>query len=64
MTFEDAVQSCPVRGAIYLPDGKRYFKNYPQTLEEQVPKELQKSLGWAIFDPRDEDDCSLFMFND
>ena len=64
MKFEDAVNACPVRGAIHRPNGIRYWKNHPKLLVEQVPAEDQKSSDWSIHDPRDDDDSSLFMYND
>ena len=43
---------------------KRYWKNYPVSLGKQVPTEDQKFDDWEEYDPRDDDETSLFMFND
>jgi hypothetical protein len=65
-SFENAVSMCAVREAIYRDSNKevRYYKNHPDKLEYRVPVEDQKAFDWRIYDPRDDDDCSLFMFND
>jgi len=43
---------------------KRYWKNCRPFLVEQVSLEDQKCDDWEEYDPRDEDDTSLFIFND
>jgi hypothetical protein len=43
---------------------KRYWKNHNIPLEQQVPLEDQRCDDWEEYDPRDDDDCSLFSFND
>ena len=65
-TFENAVHNCAVREAIFRNSKPsiRYYKNHTLTLEERVPLEDQKANDWRIYDPRDDDDGSLFMFND
>jgi len=66
MTFKDAMAYCHVRSAIYRtakPEVK-YWKNHTVPLEQRVPKEDQQCNDWQEHDPRDEDDGSLFMYND
>ena len=64
MEFEEAVSSCPVRGAIYQSLNSKYWKNHPIRLKERVTEKEQTLSNWEVYDPRDDDDCSLFMFND
>ena len=66
MDFKKAVTTCHVRSAIYrtIDPTKRYYKNHTIKLEDRVPIEDQKYNDWEEYDPRDDDDCSLFMFND
>jgi hypothetical protein len=69
MRFIDAVNSCPVRGAIYrktreMRPRKRFWKNHIEPIEDRVPAEDQLAEDWEVYDPRDDDDCSLFGFND
>ena len=66
MTFEEAVLFCHVRSAIYRigkPEVK-YWKNHTESLEQRVPIKDQRCNDWQEYDPRDEDDGSLFMYND
>lgn len=65
-TFQNAVDCCAVREAIYRNDnpGARYYKNHPIPLKNRVPIEDQTATDWRIYDPRDDDGGSLFMFND
>jgi hypothetical protein len=44
--------------------GIKYYKNHSVTLLARIPIEDQSALDWEEYDPRDDDDCSLFMFND
>lgn len=62
--FEKAVAWCHVRSAIYLPLGKHYWKNRTESLRERIPWYLRIIPLWREYDPRDDDDGSLFMFND
>lgn len=65
MKFKEAIETCHVRSAIYCKGiGKRYWKNHPIPLKERVSLEEQIRDDWEEYDPRDEDGCSLFMFND
>ena len=43
---------------------KRYWKNSMTRLEEQVSQPEQQFDDWKEYDPRDNDSCSLFMYND
>jgi len=66
MTYEEAKFHCAVRSAIYRtsdPETK-YWKNHTQSLDERVPEEDKQATDWEEYDPREYDDCSLFMFND
>jgi len=66
MKYEEAKSICHVRSAIFReadPD-IRYWKNYRIPLDERVPDEDKPNNDWEEYDPRDDDDCSLFMFND
>ena len=65
LSYEDAKRTCHVRSAIFRKSkGVRYWKNHTVPLDERVPEEDQKANDWLEYDPRDEDSCSLFMFND
>jgi hypothetical protein len=65
MTFDEAKQSCHVRSAIYRKSvGVRYWKNHQQSLDQRVPDAEKGALDWCEYDPRDDDETSLFMFND
>ena len=65
-SFKNAVSFCAVREAIYRDSNpaKRYYKNHTLTLEERVSVKDQQANDWRIYDPRDDDEGSLFMFND
>lgn len=65
MTYEVAKSVCHVRSAIFRKSkGIRYWKNHHIPFDDRVPAEDQKADDWLEYDPRDEDFCSLFMFND
>lgn len=64
-TYEEAKRSCHVRSAIFRESkGVRYWKNALPPLDERVPEEDKAADDWREYDPREDDDCSLFMFND
>lgn len=66
MLLKDAIEWCHVRSAVYRtskPEVK-YWKNSCVGIIERVPFEDRDSDDWEEYDPRDNDDCSLFMFND
>ena len=66
MDFKEAVATCHVRSAIYrtCEPTKKYWKNHTIPIKERVPVADQQENDWQEYDPRDDDDCSLFMFND
>jgi len=66
MDYEQAKESCHVRSAIFRkadPETK-YWKNHTISLDERVPDDDKLSQDWEEYDPRDNDESSLFMFND
>ena len=65
MNYQDAKSMCHVRSAIFRQSKRvRYWKNHPVPLDERVPVEDQSATDWQEYDPRDDDNTSLFMFND
>ena len=65
MTYEEAKNKCHVRSAIYRKsDGVMYWKNHEVPLDDRVSREGKAADDWEEYDPRDSDECSLFMFND
>ena len=65
MKYEKAKSQCHVRSAIYRESKKiRYWKNHRVSLDVRVPEEDKLADDWKEYDPRDDDDCSLFMYND
>jgi hypothetical protein len=65
MTYEDAKQKCHVRSAIYrTSQGVKYWKNHPVSLDERVSGVDKAATDWQEHDPREDDDSSVFMFND
>ena len=66
MKYEDAKTSCHVRSAIFRTSEPtlKYWKNHTVPLDERVPDKLKAETNWEEYDPRDNDNCSLFMFND
>ena len=65
MTYEDAKIYCHVRSAIYRESKRiRFWKNHSVKLDDRVPDEDKLAIDWLEYDPREEDDGSLFMFND
>ena len=66
MNLQDAIDHCHNRSSVRRasqPDVK-YNKNHPVPIIERVPTGDQSATDWEEYDPRDDDDCSLFMFND
>ncbi len=44
---------------------KRYYKNHPGSLIGRIPMKDTEETDWEVHDPRDDDDDgSLFMYND
>lgn len=65
MTYEDAKSFCHVRSAIYRQSKNiRYWKNDLLSLDQRVSDEDKLATDWEEYDPRDDDNGSLFMFND
>ena len=65
VTFEEATRTCHVRSAIYrkAKPNERHWKNTHNPFGD-VSEEDKQATDWEEYDPRDYDDCSLFMFND
>ena len=66
MKLEEAITRCHVRSAVRRkskPDIK-YWKNHTELIIDRVPEEDKLTDDWEEYDPRDDDNCSLFMFND
>ena len=66
MLLEEAIKKCHVRSAVYRkskPD-KKYWKNHTVPIMDRVPLSDRGADDWEEYDPRDDDDTSLFMFND
>lgn len=65
MNYEDAKKRCHVRSAIYRKSvGKKYYINHHIPLDERISEADRRADDWEEYDPRDDDECSLFMFND
>lgn len=65
MDYQKAKEWCHVRSAIYRKSkGVKYWKNHSVKLDDRVPEQDKLANDWEEYDPRDDDDCSLFMFND
>ena len=66
MTFVEAINCCHVRSAVYRKEfpERKYWKNHPVALIERIPIEDVIANDWEEYDPRDDDDTSLFMYND
>ena len=66
MDYATAKSRCHVRSAIFRtvnPEIK-YWKNHIIPLDIRVPDKDKISLDWEEYDPRDDDEMSLFMYND
>jgi len=66
MKLKDAINKCHVRSAVYRESNPvmKYWKNHTATIESRVPEQDKNADDWEEYDPRDDDDCSLFGFND
>lgn len=55
MTFQDAVECCHVRSAIYRTSNPQllFWKNHFTPLGERVPIEQQRQTDWQEYDPRE-----------
>ena len=65
MKYAEVKGQCHVRSAIYRKSvGTKYWKNDTESLDSRVPDEDKSATDWEEYDPREDDNCSLFMFND
>jgi len=65
MDYEQAKDICHVRSAIFRSSKKvKYWKDHIIPLDIRVPYIDKQATDWQEYDPRDNDDCSLFMYND
>lgn len=66
MKFREVCSKCHSRAAIYRKSDPeiRYWKNHNIPLQFRVPQKDQDAVDWMEFDPRDDDNGSLFSFND
>lgn len=66
MNLDEAISRCHVRSAIYMESipKARFWKNHTIPLKEQIPEEFHSATDWKEYDPREDEDCSLFMYND
>ena len=66
MNLEDAISRCHVRSAVHRTSNPsvRYWKNHKIPLLERIPESEHLATDWEEYDPRDNDNCSLYMFND
>jgi len=65
MKYERAKDWCHVRSAIYRKSkGIRYWNNHSESFDDRISDEDKLADDWEEYDPRDDDDGSLFMFND
>lgn len=66
MKLEEAISWCHVRSAVRRKSKPelKYWKNHTIPIIDRVPDADKSADDWEEYDPRDDDDCSLFMFND
>jgi hypothetical protein len=66
MKLKDAISKCHVRSAVYRKKNPkvRYWKNHSVPIVKRVPFLDRFARDWEEYDPRDDDNGSLFMFND
>ena len=66
MKLEDAISMCHVRSAVRRESKPtvKYWKNHEIPIIDRVPQSEQNAIDWEEYDPREDDDCSLYMFND
>jgi len=66
MKLYKVIEKCHIRSAIRRKSkpSKKYWKNQIESLESRVPLEDINANDWEEYDPRDDDDSSLFSFND
>lgn len=66
MKYEECKRLIHVRSAMYRKanPSQKYWKNDWVPLDERVPDDEKRHSDWMEYDPRDDDECSLFMSND
>ena len=65
MTYDEAKKYCANRGAIQRScSDTRYYKNHSTKLDDRVSDLDKLANDWIIYDPREEDNSSLFSYND
>ncbi len=64
--YYTAKDTCAVRSAIYRASKPeiKYWYNQQTSLDKRVSDKDKIGMDWLEYDPRDEDDGSLFMYND
>jgi len=66
MKLNEAIEWCHVRSAVRRTSYPKvkFWKNHTESIISRVPKEWINANDWEEYDPRDNDDCSLYMYND
>lgn len=66
MSLKEAISICHVRSAVRRKSKPtvKYWKNHQIPIINRVPVTEHDATDWEEYDPREDDDCSLFMFND
>lgn len=66
MKLKDAINSCAVRSAVRRKSNPniKFWKNHTESINSRVPIEWQNADDWEEYDPREEDNSSLYMYND
>lgn len=66
MELEKAIKTCHVRSALRRKSkpNVKFWKNHTESIYGRVPKEWIDADDWEKYDPREDDDSSLFMYND
>lgn len=66
MKLLEAIESCHVRSAVMRKSkpSKMYWKNHEIRIIDRIPEADKLADDWIEYDPREDDNGSLFMFND
>ena len=66
MKLKEAIKKCHVRSAVRRKSKphKKYWKNHNLPIIKRVPFLDRFGNDWEEYDPREDDEGSLFMFND
>lgn len=66
MKIKEAIENCAVRSAIRRKSNPKvkFWKNHTKSIISRVPKEWIDAIDWEEYDPREDDNSSLFMYND